>query len=94
MANNPDQSSDGGDKELLQQKQQYTNEVNSLKKQISANDKKQQDLIDRIRAAKQANNYPLANQLQKEYDSLDATNAQLQISYLWLRIISTRLTKH
>ena len=78
MANNPDQSSDGGDKELLQQKQQYTNEVNSLKKQISANDKKQQDLIDRIRAAKQANNYPLANQLQKEYDSLDATNAQLQ----------------
>ena len=62
----------------LQQKQQYTNEVNSLKKQISANDKKQQDLIDRIRAAKQANNYPLANQLQKEYDSLDATNAQLQ----------------
>lgn len=78
MANNPDQSSDGGDKELLQQKQQYTNEVNSLKKQISANDKKQQDLIDRIRAAKQANNYPLANRLQKEYDSLDATNAQLQ----------------
>ena len=78
MANNPDQSSDGGDKELLQQKQQYTDEVNSLKKQISANDKKQQDLIDRIRAAKQANNYPLANQLQKEYDSLDATNAQLQ----------------
>ena len=78
MANNPDQSSDGGDKELLQQKQQYTNGVNSLKKQISANDKKQQDLIDRIRAAKQANNYPLANQLQKEYDSLDATNAQLQ----------------
>lgn len=78
MANNPDQSSDGGDKELLQQKQQYTNEVNSLKKQISANDKKQQNLIDRIRAAKQANNYPLANQLQKEYDSLDATNAQLQ----------------
>lgn len=78
MANNPDQSSDGGDKELLQQKQLYTNEVNSLKKQISANDKKQQDLIDRIRAAKQANNYPLANQLQKEYDSLDATNAQLQ----------------
>ena len=78
MANNPDQSSDGGDKELLQQKQQYTNEVNSLKKQISANDKKQQDLIDRIRAAKQANNYPLANRLQKEYDSLDAPNAQLQ----------------
>lgn len=78
MANNPDQSSDGGDKELLHQKQQYTNEVNSLKKQISANDKKQQDLIDRIRAAKQANNYPLANRLQKEYDSLDATNAQLQ----------------
>lgn len=78
MANNPDQSSDGGDKELLQQKQQYTNEVNSLKKQISANDKKQQDLIDRIRAAKQANNYPLANRLQKEYDSLDAKNAQLQ----------------
>ena len=78
MANNPDQSSDGGDKELLQQKQQYTDEVNSLKKQISANDKKQQDLIDRIRAAKQANNYPLANRLQKEYDSLDATNAQLQ----------------
>lgn len=78
MANNPDQSSDGGDKELLQQKQQYTNEVNSLKKQISANDKKQQDLIDRIRAAKKANNYPLANQLQKEYDSLDATNAQLK----------------
>lgn len=78
MANNPDQSSDGGDKELLQQKQQYTNEANSLKKQISANDKKQQDLIDRIRAAKQANNYPLANRLQKEYDSLDATNAQLQ----------------
>lgn len=78
MANNPDQSSDGGDKELLQQKQQFTNEVNSLKKQISANDKKQQDLIDRIRAAKQANNYPLANRLQKEYDSLDATNAQLQ----------------
>lgn len=78
MANNPDQSSDGGDKELLQQKQQYTNEVNSLKKQISANDKKQQDLIDRIRAAKQANNYPLANRLQKEYDSLDATNAQLR----------------
>ena len=78
MANNPDQSSDGGDKELLQQKQQYTDEVNSLKKQISANDKKQQNLIDRIRAAKQANNYPLANQLQKEYDSLDATNAQLQ----------------
>lgn len=78
MANNPDQSSDGGDKELLQQKQQYTNEVNSLKKQISANDKKQQDLIDRIRAAKQANNYPLANRLQKEYNSLDATNAQLQ----------------
>ena len=78
MANNPAQSSDGGDKELLQQKQQYIDEINSLKKQISANDKKQQDLIDRIRAAKQANNYPLANQLQKEYDSLDATNAQLQ----------------
>lgn len=78
MANNPDQSSDGGDKELLQQKQQYKDEVNSLKKQIAANDKKQQDLIDRIRAAKQANNYPLANRLQKEYDSLDATNAQLR----------------
>lgn len=58
MANNPAQSSDGGDKELLQQKQQYIDEINSLKKQISANDKKQQDLIDRIRAAKQANNYP------------------------------------
>ena len=77
MANNPGQSSDG-DKELLQKQKEYTNEVNSLKKQISANDKKQQELIDKIQAAKNAKNYPLANQLQQEYDSLDATNGQLQ----------------
>lgn len=78
MANNPEQSSGGDDKELLQKQKEYTNEVNSLKKQISANDKKQQELIDKIRAAKQAKNYPLANQLQNEYDSLDAANGQLQ----------------
>lgn len=78
MANNPEQSSDGGDKELLQKQKEYTNEVNSLKKQIAANDKKQQELIDKIQAAKQAKNYPLANQLQQEYDSLDAANGQLQ----------------
>ena len=77
MANSPDQSS-GDDKELLQLQKQYTDEVNSLKKQISANDKKQQELIDKIQAAKQAKNYPLVNQLQKEYDSLDAANGQLQ----------------
>lgn len=78
MANNPEQSSDGGDKELLQKQKEYTNEVNSLKKQIAANDKKQQELIDKIKAARNAKNYPLANQLQQEYDSLDAANGQLQ----------------
>lgn len=78
MANTPVQSSDGDDKELIQLQKQYTYEVNSLKIQISENDKKQQELIDKIQAAKNARNYPLANQLQKEYDSLDATNAQLQ----------------
>ena len=77
MANNPESSS-GDDKELLQKQKEYTNEINSLKKQISANDKKQQELIDKIQAAKNAKNYPLANQLQQEYDSLDATNGQLQ----------------
>ena len=78
MANNPEQSSSGDDKELLQKQKEYTNEVNSLKQQISANDKKQQELITKIQAAKQAKNYPLVNQLQNEYDSLDATNGQLQ----------------
>lgn len=76
MSNNPQSS--GEDKELLDLQKQYTNEISNLQTQITQNDKKMQQLIDKIYQAKLAGNNTLANQLQNEYDNLSATNAQLK----------------
>lgn len=76
MSNNPQSS--GEDKELLDLQKQYTNEISNLQSQITQNDKKMQQLIDKIYQAKLAGNNTLANQLQNEYDNLSATNAQLK----------------
>lgn len=78
MSNSPEQSSGGEDKELLEKQKQYTNEVNSLKQQISANDKKQRELLDKEQQAKLNGKTDLARQYHNEYEQLNETNAQLQ----------------
>lgn len=78
MSNSPEQSSDGEDKELLEKQKQYTNEVNSLKQQITANDKKQRELLDKEQQAKLNGKTDLARQYHNEYEQLNEVNAQLQ----------------
>lgn len=72
------QETNEDEKELLEKQQQYTNEINALNKQISQNDAKMQDIIDRISQAKLAGNTTLVNQLRNEYDALDEKNTQLK----------------
>ena len=72
------QETNEDEKELLEKQQQYTNEINALNKQISQNDAKMQDIIDKISQAKLAGNTTLVNQLRNEYDALDEKNTQLK----------------
>lgn len=76
MSNSPETSN--GDKELLEKQKQYTDEVNSLKKQITANDTKQRELLDKEQQAKLNGKTDLARQYHQEYEQLNEENARLQ----------------
>lgn len=67
-----------GEKELLESQKKYTEEVNSLKREISQNDAQMQALIEKIYQAKLANNATLVNQLQQEYDRVSDMTAKLK----------------
>lgn len=66
------------EKQLLQKKKEYNAEITVLKSEISANDKKQQEILAKIKQAKLAGNTTLVNQLNQEYDALDEQQAQLK----------------
>lgn len=67
------------DKELLAKQKEYTGAITHLKEQISQKEKEMSELVDKIYAAKQANNKPLVADLQEKYDSLDSEVASLKV---------------
>lgn len=64
--------------DLLKKKSAKEKEIESLKSQITANDNKQKEINVKIRQAKMANNKPLIESLNKQYDDITSQTAALK----------------
>lgn len=79
FAKEPTPDSEGeGIKTLLDKQKEYENQIASLKKQISDNDKRMRSLLQQKNQALFKGNKPQANALQKQYDELSDANAALK----------------
>ena len=79
FAKEPTPDSEGeGINTLLDKQKEYENQIASLKKQISDNDKRMQSLLQQKSQALFKGNKTQANALQKQYDELSDANAALK----------------
>lgn len=79
FAKEPTPDSEGeGINTLLDKQKEYENQIASLKKQISDNDKRMQSLLQQKSQALFKGNKTQANALQKQYDELSDANADLK----------------